>query len=322
MGMFDLSFTKPTEKAGKDWDIIIIGAGPGGLAAALYAARAGLKALVLDKGVVPGGQIATTSTVEDYPGIQSISGEALGAAMKKAAESFGATVMMGETVSSISDKGKTKSVSTSKAEYSAKAVILATGAKYKKLNVPGEDMFLGKGVSFCAVCDAPFFKGKRIAVIGGGNSAVDEALYLARFAEKVTLIHRRDSLKADKVLQERLFANPKISVIWNNEVAEIKGNGKVEKLILKNTKDGSGSELACDGVFVYVGMEPNSALANGLAGMDAQGYILTNEKMETRAKGVYAVGDARASPFKQAITAAGEGAIAAHEAELYIESLH
>ena len=322
MGMFDTSFAKSLQKADSDWDVIIIGAGPAGLSAALYAARAKLKTLVLDKGIVPGGQIATTGAVEDYPGIGSISGEGLGESMGKAAESFGAMIRMAEPVSAIRDKGKTKEVETSKATYKAKAVIFASGATYKRLNVPGEEKFFAKGVSFCAVCDAPFFKGKNIAVIGGGNSAVDEAIYLTRFAEKVTLIHRRDALKADKVIQERAFANPKMSFIWNSEVLEILGNEKLAGIRIKDSKTGKTSDFACDGVFVYIGMEPSSSLIKGLVELDANGYILTNEKMETKTPGLYVAGDVRSSPFKQAITAAAEGAIAGHEAGKYIEELH
>jgi thioredoxin reductase (NADPH) len=322
MESFDISFAKSLQKADSVWDVIIIGAGPAGLSAALYAARARLRTLVLDKGAVPGGQIAATGTVEDYPGVGSISGEGLGKSMGKAAESFGAVIRMAEPVSAIRDKGKSKEVETPKAAYTAKAVIFASGAAYRRLNVPGEDRFFGKGVSFCAVCDAPFFKGKHVAVVGGGNSAVEEAIYLTKFAEKVTLIHRRDALKADKVIQERAFANPKMSFIWNSEAVEILGNERLAGIRLKDSKTGKASDFACDGVFVYVGMEPNSSLLKGLADLDKNGYILANERMETKTPGIYAAGDVRSSPFKQAITAAAEGAIAGHEAGKYIEALH
>jgi thioredoxin reductase (NADPH) len=321
MGEFDMSFAKPMQKAGADWDVIIIGAGPAGLSAALYSARAKLKTLVLDKGAVPGGQIATTGLIEDYPGVGGMTGGDLGDAMAKAAESFGAVIRLAEPVSAIRDKGKTKEIETPKGKYNAKAVILGLGATYRKLNVPGEEKFLGKGVSFCAVCDAPFFKGKSVAVIGGGNSAVDEAIYLTKFAERVTIIHRRDALKADKVIQDRAFANKKISFIWNSEVIGVLGKEKFNGLKIKDSK-GKASEFSCDGVFVYIGMEPNSSLLKGLADLDKSGYVMTNEKMETKTKGVYVAGDVRSSPFKQAITAAGEGAIAGHYAGQYIEELH
>jgi thioredoxin reductase (NADPH) len=322
MGAFDMSFAKSIQKTDSDWDVIIIGAGPAGLSAALYSARAKLKTLVLDKGAVPGGQIATTGTIEDYPGIGSISGEGLGQAMAKAAESFGAVIRLAEPVSAIKDNGKTKGVEASRGKYTAKAVILALGATYRKLNVPGEDRFFGKGVSFCAVCDAPFCKGMDVAVIGGGNSAVDEAIYLTKFAKKVTIIHRRDALKADKVIQDRAFSNPKISFIWNSEVVEVLGKEKFEGLKIEDTKTGKVSDFPCGVVFVYVGMEPNSSLLKGLADLDANGYVKTNEGMETKTKGIYVAGDVRSSPFKQAITAAGEGAIAGHKAGEYVESLH
>ena len=322
MGAFDIPFAKSLQKTDSDWDVIIIGAGPAGLSAALYAARAKLKTLVLDKGIVPGGQIATTDKVEDYPGINSISGESLGQSMGKAAESFGAIIRMAEPVSAIRDKGKIKEVETSKTTYTAKAVIFASGAAYRRLNVPGEDRFFAKGVSFCAVCDAPFYKNKRLAVIGGGNSAVEEAIYLTKFADKVTLIHRKDALKADKVIQDRAFANPKISFIWNAEVIEVLGKEKFSGIRLKDSKTGKASDFACDGVFVYVGMDPSSILLKGLVELDANGYAITNERMETKTPGIYVAGDVRKSPFKQAITAAAEGAIAGHEAGKYIESLH
>ncbi|MCX6774026.1 MAG: thioredoxin-disulfide reductase [Candidatus Micrarchaeota archaeon] len=323
MGMFDISYAKgSSQPSGGEFDVVIIGAGPAGLASAIYASRAKLKAVVIDKGIVPGGQIATTSSVEDYPGIERISGEGLGQSMKKAAESFGAIINLGETVKSIKDSGKLKQIETGKGKYSTKAIIFAAGARFKKLGVPGEDKFFGKGVSFCAVCDAPFFKGKNIIVIGGGNSAVEEALYLTKFAGKVTIMHRRDKLKADKVIQDRAFANKNISYIWDSEAVEVLGNETLTGLRIKNTKTNIISDVPCDGIFVYVGMDPNSDLVKDLADLDEQGYIMTNERMETRTKGLYAAGDVRKSPFKQAITASGDGAIAAHEAEKFIEGSH
>jgi thioredoxin reductase (NADPH) len=321
MGMFDISYAKSSAMpSGGEFDVVVIGAGPAGLASAIYASRAKLNVVVIDKGIVPGGQIATTSLVEDYPGIEKISGEGLGESMKRAAESFGAIIKLGEIVKSIKDNGKLKEIETSKGKYSAKAVIFATGARYKKLNVPGEGKFFGKGVSFCAVCDAPFFKDKNVVVIGGGNSAVEEAIYLTKFASRVTLMHRRDKLKADKVIQDRAFANSKISYLWDSETLEVLGNEKLMGLRIKNTKTNAISDVQCDGVFVYVGMEPSFELVMGLADLDGQGYVMTNERMETRTKGLYAAGDVRKSPFKQAITASGDGAIAAHEAEKFIEA--
>jgi thioredoxin reductase (NADPH) len=323
MGMFDVSYAKSSaQPSGGEFDVVIVGAGPAGLASAIYASRAKLKTMVIDKGIVPGGQIATTSSVEDYPGIEKISGEGLGESMKRAAESFGAIINLGETVKSIKDNGKLKEIETSKGKYSSKVIIFAAGARFRKLGVPGEDRFFGKGVSFCAVCDAPFFRGKDIIVIGGGNSAVEEAIYLTKFAGKVTIMHRRDKLKADKVIQDRAFANKSISYIWDSEAVEVLGNETLTGLRIKNTKTNAVSDVTCDGIFVYVGTEPSSELVKGLADLDEQGYIMTNERMETRTKGLYAAGDVRKSPFKQAITASGDGAIAAHEAEKLIEGNH
>ncbi len=301
----------------KEWDLIIIGAGPGGLSSALYASRALLDVLVIEKNLLPGGQIGTTSLVEDYPGIESISGEDLGKAMMEHAKKYGAVFLMGEEVVGVDLENKV--VNTNKSSYKAKAIIIATGAKERHLNVKGEKELKGRGVSYCAVCDAPFFKDKEVIVVGGGNSALDESLYISKFAKKVIIVHRRDKFRGDKILQERVFSNPKIEIMWNTEVREIIGKDKVEKVRLINNKTGEEFEKPIDGIFIYIGMIPNSELFN--VDKDERGYIITNDRMETNIEGVYAVGDVRKSPVKQAVTAAAEGAIAALVAEKYIEEI-
>ncbi len=316
-----MSLDLSTAQAGvkeKEWDLIIIGAGPAGLSAAIYAARARIKVLVLDKHVLAGGQIGTTYLVEDYPGIESISGEELGKRMMEQAKKTGAIVSLGEEVKEVDLENKW--IKTTKGEYKAKAIIIATGARERKLNVPGEKEYKGRGVSYCAVCDAPFFKDKEVLVIGGGNSALEESMYLAKFAKKVIIAHRRDSFRADKVVQERVFKSKKIEIMWNTEVKEIKGNEHVHGVVLYNNKTQETKEMKIDGVFIYIGMIPNTELFN--VEKDERGYIITNEKMETNIKGVYAAGDVRKSIIKQAVTAAAEGAIAALMAEKYIEENH
>lgn len=313
---FKLDSVSMDKEEEKEFDIIIIGAGPAGLSAGVYAGRAMLKALIIDKSSLAGGQISTTYLVEDYPGIVSISGEELGKAMMDQARKVGAKIHMGEEVKEVDLKNKI--VKTNKGEYKAKAIILATGAKERKLNVPGEKELKGRGVSYCAVCDAPFFKDKEVVVVGGGNSAVEESSYIAKFAKKVTIVHRRDKFRADKILQDRVFSNKKIEVLWNTEVKEIKGKDSVESVILYNNKSGETKEMEVDGVFIYIGMIPNTELFD--LEKDEKGYIITNEKMETNIEGVYAAGDVRKSYVKQAVTAAAEGAIAALMAEKYIEN--
>ncbi len=302
-------------KIDNEWDVIIIGAGPAGLAAAIYSSRALLKTLVIDKHILPGGQIGTTYLVEDYPGIESISGEELGKRMMEHAKKVGSKIALGEEVREINLE--TKEVKTTKGTYKAKAIIIATGARERKLNIPGENEFKGKGVSYCAVCDAVFFKDKEVIVVGGGNSAVEESLYISKFAKKVYIVHRRDSFRAEKIAQERVFKNPKIEILWNTEVKEINGKEHVNSVVLYNNKTQETKEMKIDGIFIYIGMIPNTELFE--VEKDERGYIITNEKMETSVKGVYAAGDVRKSLVKQAVTAAAEGAIAALMAEKYIE---
>ncbi len=311
-----LSFNK---KLDRDWDVVIIGSGPGGLSAALYASRGKLKTLVLEKNFTVGGNIALTSLIEDYPGIKEATGEEFAKLLKEHAESFGAVIATGEEVISVDFNSFPRLIKTRNAEYTAKAVIIATGADPRRLNVPGEEEFIGKGVSYCAVCDAPFFKDKNVIVVGGGNSALDEGLYLTKFARRVYIVHRRDQLRADKILQERAFANPKIEFIFNTVVKKIEGDSVVRRVLLFNNKTNEEKYFDIDAVFIYIGLVPNSSLFN--VEKDERGYIITNERMETSVRGVYAVGDVRKSPLKQAITAAGEGAIAGYFAEKFVEGL-
>jgi thioredoxin reductase (NADPH) len=299
------------------YDLIIIGGGPAGLAAAIYAARARLSTAILER-AIPGGQIALTSVVENYPGIESISGMGLAEAMQKHAEKNGATVEF-MTVARVSLADKIKRVyGDDGTEMTAKAVIIATGADHARLGVPGEEELAGRGVSYCAVCDGSFFRGKDIAVIGGGDSAIDEGLYLTRVCNKVTVIHRRDQLRAEKVLQERAFANPKMAFVWDSVVERFNGGDALASLHLRNLKTNEQSDFPVQGAFVYVGLNPNTAFLTGAVTMNAQGYVPTNQKMETNVPGVYAVGDIRPDTLRQVVTAAADGAIAAIQAEKYI----
>ncbi len=299
------------------YDIIIIGGGPAGLSAGLYGARSRAKTLILEKGKW-GGQAATTEELENYPGsIEQPTGPEITARMKRQAEEFGAETRA-ETVTKLELDGKIKRVITDSAEYQAKTVIIATGAKPRLLGCPGELELRGKGVSYCATCDADFFTDLRVVVVGGGDSAIQEAIYLTKFAEKVTVIHRRDELRAAKSIQERAFANPKIDFIWDSVVTEIKGDGIVESVVVKNVKTNEIKEVQTDGVFMFVGYDPVSDLVKGLVDMDEKGYIITDENMSTSVEGVFAAGDVRVKSLRQVVTAASDGAIAAVRAEHYI----
>ena len=299
------------------YDIIVIGGGPAGLSAGLYGARSRAKTLILEKGKW-GGQAATTEELENYPGsIEQPTGPEITARMKRQAEEFGAETRA-ETVTKLELDGKIKRVITDSAEYQAKTVIIATGAKPRLLGCPGELELRGKGVSYCATCDADFFTDLRVVVVGGGDSAIQEAIYLTKFAEKVTVIHRRDELRAAKSIQERAFANPKIDFIWDSVVTEIKGDGIVESVVVKNVKTNEIKEVQTDGVFMFVGYDPVSDLVKGLVDMDEKGYIITDENMSTSIEGVFAAGDVRVKSLRQVVTAASDGAIAAVRAEHYI----
>ncbi len=292
----------------EECDILILGAGPAGLTAAIYAARAGHKVIALDEAAA-GGQIASSWAVENYPGVKKATGQELTAVMAEQAKSFGTKIV--EFVEITSVDLKKKEVKTPGATYKGKALIIATGNSEKKLSVPGENELKGRGVSYCATCDAPFFKGKEIAVVGGGNSALEEARYLSKFASKVTLIHRRDAFKAEKRLQEEISKNPKMKLLLESAVSSINGKERVESISIKNLKTGKESELKVSGVFIYVGMAPNSKLFENQLKTDEAGFIITNEKMETSITGVFAAGDVRKSQIKQLTTAAGDGTVAA-----------
>lgn len=304
----------------KVYDVIIIGGGVAGFSAGLYAARAKLDVLLIEK-LGPGGQIATTDIVENYPGIPEINGYELAVRMEEQAKKHGLKVMIDEVVSvSLKDEIKKINLASGK-ELKSYSVIIATGANYRKLGVPGEDKFLGRGVSFCATCDGAFFKDKDIVVVGGGNTALDEGLFLTRFVKSITLIHRRDSLRAEKILQERAFNNPKFKFIWNTVVEEILGEEKVEAVRVRNVITSEESIIKTDGVFVFVGMVPNTSIFEEVEKNEV-GYIKVNlYDMSTNIPGVFAAGDCVDKFLRQAITAAGEGAIAAVAAEKYVEKV-
>lgn len=304
----------------KVYDVIIIGGGVAGFSAGLYASRAKLDVLLIEK-LGPGGQIATTDIVENYPGIPEINGYELAMRMEEQAKKHGLKVMLDEVINvSLKDEIKRIKLASGK-ELRSYSVIIATGANYRKLGVPGEDKFLGRGVSFCATCDGAFFKDKDIVVVGGGNTALDEGLFLTRFVKSITLIHRRDSLRAEKILQERAFNNPKFKFIWNTVVEEILGEEKVEAVRVRNVITGEESIIKTDGVFVFVGMVPNTSIFEEVEKNEV-GYIKVNlYDMSTNIPGVFAAGDCVDKFLRQAITAAGEGAIAAVAAEKYVEKV-
>ncbi|MFN7252574.1 MAG: thioredoxin-disulfide reductase [Anaerobacillus sp.] len=304
----------------KIYDVIIAGAGPAGMTAAVYTSRGNLSTLMVERGV-PGGQMANTEDVENYPGYESILGPDLSTKMFDHAKKFGAEYAYGD-IKEIKDGKEYKTVVTGSKEFKARAVIVTTGAKYKKLGVPGESALGGRGVSYCAVCDGAFFRGKELVVVGGGDSAVEEAVYLTRFATKVTVIHRRDELRAQKILQDRAFANEKINFIWNSVVTSInEDNRKVGSVTIKNVLDESESEFKTDGVFIYIGMEPLNDPIKNLGILNAEGYVETNDQMETRVRGIFAAGDIREKTLRQIVTATGDGSIAAQAAQHYIEEL-
>lgn len=304
----------------KVYDVIIIGAGPAGMTAAVYTSRANLSTLMLERGV-PGGQMANTEEVENYPGYEHILGPELATKMFEHAKKFGAEYAYGD-VKEVIDGEAYKTVVTSNQQYKARAVIIATGAEYKKLGVPGEKELGGRGVSYCAVCDGAFFKGKELVVVGGGDSAVEEGVYLTRFASKVTIVHRRDQLRAQKILQQRAFANEKIDFIWNHTVKQInEKDGRVGSVTLVHTQTGEEREFPCDGVFIYVGMVPLTKPFASLGITNENGYIETNELMETKVPGIFAAGDVREKSLRQIVTATGDGSIAAQSAQHYVEEL-
>ncbi|MGL4821258.1 MAG: thioredoxin-disulfide reductase [Bacilli bacterium] len=304
----------------KIYDVIIIGAGPAGMTAAVYTSRANLDTLMIERGI-PGGQMANTEEIENYPGYDHILGPELSNKMFDHAKKFGATYAYGD-IKEVRDEGDYKVIVAGKKEYKTKTVIIATGAEYRKMGVPGEAEFAGRGVSYCAVCDGAFFKDKELVVVGGGDSAVEEGVYLTRYAKKVTIVHRRDQLRAQKILQDRAFANEKVDFIWNATVKEIHGEGKVNAVLLQDTQTGEERSFACDGAFIYIGMNPLSKPFAALGITNDAGYILTDEQMETSVPGVFAAGDIREKKLRQIVTATGDGSIAAQAAQHYIEELN
>ncbi|AWX58516.1 MULTISPECIES: thioredoxin-disulfide reductase [Brevibacillus] len=304
----------------KIYDVIIAGAGPAGMTAAVYTSRANMSTLMLERGI-PGGQMANTEDIENYPGFTSILGPDLSTKMFEHAQQFGAEYAYGE-IKEIRDEEPYKRVITGDKEYLTKSVIVATGAEHRLLGVQGEKELSGRGVSYCAVCDGAFFRNKELVVVGGGDSAVEEAVFLTRFASKVTIVHRRDQFRAQKILQKRAFDNEKIEVIWDTELKEIRGEGKVQAVLLENTKTGEQREYPADGVFIYVGMDPLTASVRPLGITNDAGYVLTDEKMNTKVKGVFAAGDVREKMLRQVVTATGDGSIAAQSAQHYVEELN
>ncbi len=302
----------------KIYDVAIIGGGPAGYSAGLYASRGKLDTVIIEKGKW-GGQAATTEELENYPGsVEHPTGPKLMERMKSQAEAFGTEFMVGEAIGLELDD-QVKKVKLKEGEIKARAIIIATGTEHVSLGVPGEEALRGKGVSYCATCDADFFTELEIAVIGGGNTAVEEAIYLTKFADKVTLIHRRDEFRASKTAVDKAKENEKINIIWDTVVEEIYGDGIVEGLKLKNLKTEEVTDFPTDGVFLFVGTKPISGFAKGLIEMNDRGYIITDENMKTSAEGVFAAGDIRVKLLRQVITAAADGAIAAIGAEKYIE---
>lgn len=305
------------------YDVMIIGAGPAGLSAAIYAGRANLRTLVLEKGIA-GGQIAATELVENYPGgTEGESGAELADRMRKQAVTFGAEIVR-DTVKAIDLEGQEKVITGRKKEYRGKTVILAMGTEPKKIGCEGEAEFTGRGVSYCATCDGAFFRGKEVYVVGGGDSAVQEALYLTRYARRVTIIHRRDRLRAARSLAAKAEQNPKITFMWNSQVVKLEGEQALNKLTVEDTVTGQQRTLTADpadglfGVFVFIGLSPMSALAEGSVAME-EGYLLTDDEMHTNIPGVFAAGDIRKKKLRQVVTAVSDGAIAAVEAEAYLE---
>lgn len=304
----------------EDYDLIIAGGGPAGLTAGLYAGRAMLKTLLLER-MVLGGQAASTFLIENYPGFpDGISGPELSQAMEKQARNVGLIIENREIVA-LRASGKIWEIEAGGKTLRTKAVIVATGVEPKKLGVPGEEELKGRGVSYCATCDGPFFRNQEIAVIGGGDSAVDEAVYLTRFAAKVFLLHRRDSLRAEKILQERAFRNPKVEILWDTVVTRVVGENGVDGLEFKNLKTNAAGGLKVGGVFFYVGWLPLTGFLKGIVPLDEAGYVPTDEKMATSVPGIFAAGDVRQKTLRQVATAVGDGAAAAFSAEKYIESL-
>ena len=303
-----------------EFDTVILGGGPAGFSAGLYTSRGGISAAIIDINML-GGQPSNYLELENYPGFSKIGGYDLMEKFEQHADMFGLQKFPMQEIETIDLVSQPKIIKTKTDEFHAKTVIIATGARAMKLCIPGEEEFIGRGVSYCAVCDGAFYKDKVIAVVGGGNSAVEEAIYLTKFASTVYIIHRRDELRADKIIQQRAFSNKKIEIIWDSCVTEIKGDSTVNSIILKDAKTQNLTELSVEGIFPYIGICPNVEKINGQIAQDNKGFIITDETMKTSLDGVYAVGDVRNTPLRQVITAASDGAVGAVYAVKYIDSL-
>ncbi len=301
------------------YDVLIAGAGPAGLTAGIYVARARLTGLLLEM-QTPGGSPATTDRIDNYPGFpEGVDGVELMERFRAQAARLGLEMKLFDPVNEVENDAELKTIHTDEGDLRARTLIVATGHKPAKLGVPGEDEYHGKGVSYCATCDGAFFKDKEVMVVGGGNAAVEEAVFLTRFASKVYLVHRRDRLRASKIVQEKALANPKIEFVWKSNLAEIVGDSKVHAARVVNVEDGSSSTIPIDGVFMYVGNQPNSEMVKALVQLDERGYIVTDTDFATSVPGIYAAGDVRSGSIKQVIVAAAEGAQAAMHAQRFVE---
>lgn len=306
------------EEKNKLYDLIIIGGGPAGITAGIYSARSKLSTLILESALL-GGQMATTDLIENFPGFpRGITGIELSSYMEEQAKRFGVEILNEEAidVKLIEDS---KIVITNESQYKADALIIATGTEWQRLGIPGEAEFIGRGISFCATCDGAFFKDLKVIVVGGGDSAITEALYLTKFAKEITIVHRRDSLRATKIYQEMAFSNPKIKFLWNSIIQEIKGDKVVHSAIIRNLKTDEIMEYPTDGIFLFIGRKPRTGFLKDLIKMDDTGYILTDENCQTSIKGIFAAGDCRRKLLYQISTAVGDGATAAFAAEKYLE---
>jgi thioredoxin reductase (NADPH) len=312
-----LSESEPRSGNQKHYDVLIIGSGPAGYTAGVYTSRAKLSTLIIS-GTLPGGQLMTTSEVENYPGFPSgIFGPELMMNMRQQAERFG-TVIVDDEVTKVNFKKKPFTITTHSETYTAEAVIVCTGASPRKLGIPSEQQFSGRGVSYCATCDGPFFKGEDIVVVGGGDTALEEATFLTKFGKSVKIVHRRDTLRASKILQEKALENPKIEFMWNNVVSDIKGDKKIGTVLIKNIASGKETMLNAGGLFVAIGHEPNTAIFKGQLELDDKDYVMLKNHTRTSIEGVFAAGDVHDHRYRQAVTAAGFGCMAAIDVERWL----